>query len=144
MIVILKKLCWTGDRSKLRQRYTIVTLDVEHTVSEYVSIPGTRENYFYVMYSDSDVVHYRRYFCTSCNSCLLNRDFLNCTNKSCGSWKNYTFTLKKKWADWLIISLIFQTTRLLTNFMRNCIIKILMAFTYGRNLRKKHTFFSWK
>ena len=84
----------TGDRANMRRRHTLVTPDVEHTLCEYESIPGTRENYCYVLRSDSDSLIYRRYFCTSCEKCLVEKDFEHCTNKSCGSWKNYTF--KKK------------------------------------------------
>ena len=84
----------TGDKANMRNRYTILTPSVEHKLSEFKSIKGTRSNYCYYSRPNKKIFHKRRYLCGfQCKNCT-DLDFLKCSNTSCGSWFKESF--KKK------------------------------------------------
>ena len=84
----------TGDRANLRNRYTIETPSVLHTLSEFKSIERTRSNYCYYLQPNKKLFYKRRYWCGfQCKNCK-NLKFLKCTNITCGTWKKDK--LKKK------------------------------------------------
>ena len=76
----------SGDNARLNERKTFVTLSVVHVLSEYESIKGVRSHYCYLILPNSPFIWFRRYTCTTCAKCR-EMDFLDCTNKRCGTWK---------------------------------------------------------
>ena len=55
----------TGDSSNLRDRITLQVEPVEHKLSAYKSIAGTRSNYCYFIKPGQSHCYFRRYICRS-------------------------------------------------------------------------------
>ena len=85
----------SSSKSEISKRITIYTPGVVHELSKYVSIAGTTTNHqFYIIPAKPNGVYMRRYWCNGCPSCRQ-KDFLSCTNKSCGKWSFREFKLRK-------------------------------------------------
>ena len=78
----------------MRQRFTLLTPSVLHSLSEYKSIEGTRSNYCFYLQPNKKIFHKRRYWCGfQCENCVK-LNFSKCTNISCGSWVEERFVKK--------------------------------------------------
>ena len=91
----------TSKKSTYRARRTFYNEPVEHSLSAYKSIPGTRKNYCYMFKAGADHFYYRKYTCMTCENC---RSFktdpfsgsVKCSRERiAGPWKKGYFQRKK-------------------------------------------------
>ena len=97
---VLGKPKFTRKESLLKKRTTIVTPPVEHTLSEYNSVPGSSVQYCYIIKPNRDDCWYRRYSCVSCAKCKA-LQFVKpgkpvCDNVYCGEFKPLRFKRKSQ------------------------------------------------
>ena len=85
----------SSSSSGISSRVTIVIPSVEHTLSKWISLPRTTNNYCYFITPDKPSgVYVRRFWCGECSHCE-SYEFLLCVNESCGKWEWNNFKLKK-------------------------------------------------
>ena len=94
----------TGDSSNLRDRITLQVEPVEHKLSAYKSIAGTRSNYCYFIKPGQSHCYFRRYICRSCSNCKLMKTDpftgVQCfLEKTFGAWKIGHYKLKPRYEN---------------------------------------------
>ena len=63
----------------LRKRHTVFVDSVEHSLSVWDSVKGTKKCFCFLLDPEKEGVWYRRYSCFSCSKCK-ELEFLDCTN----------------------------------------------------------------
>ena len=77
----------------LRKRHTVFVDSVEHSLSVWDSVKGSKKCFCFLLDPEKEGVWYRRYSCFSCSKCKQ-LEFLNCTNKSAGKWSFKKFEIQ--------------------------------------------------
>ena len=77
----------------LRKRHTVFVDSVEHSLSVWDSVKGTKKCFCFLLDPEKEGVWYRRYSCFSCSKCK-ELEFLDCTNKSAGKWAFKKFKIQ--------------------------------------------------
>ena len=67
----------------LRKRRTVYVDSVEHSLSIWDSVKGTKKCFCFLLDPEKEGVWYRRYSCFSCSECRQ-MEFLKCTNVYAG------------------------------------------------------------
>ena len=77
----------------LNKRHTVFVESVQHTLSIFDSVKGTKRCFCFLLDPEREGVWYRRYSCISCPKCK-ELDFLNCTNEYKGNWQFQPFYIQ--------------------------------------------------
>ena len=110
------------------ERVTFVTEGVEHILSTYDSIKGTKKLLLFTS-SRKNGAYFRIHLCVSCTFCEK-LEFLKCTNAYCGAWKFHYFDINQKHLKELFFMVFGQpkSTEAIASF--DSIMKIIGRF-YG-------------